>query len=140
MEFWQGASAVCVNDQRQLLMVKQGTPEEVKTWALPGGGKNKDETIEECCVREVWEETGYIARAIRELHVKHTQIEPFRVQVHYILIEIVGGNINIQDPDDLIERVEWIDVSTLRDLSLSYEEDRKGLVSFLKSGGNIVAE
>ena len=30
------------------------------TWMIPGGGVEENESLEECCIREVQEETGYI--------------------------------------------------------------------------------
>ncbi|MNI15412.1 hypothetical protein D3C73_687090 [compost metagenome] len=41
MNRWVGAAAICVNSDRQLLMVLQGKPEEEKRWSVPSGGKNK---------------------------------------------------------------------------------------------------
>ena len=34
-------------------------------WMIPGGGMEKPESREECCIRELAEETGYIVRPIR---------------------------------------------------------------------------
>lgn len=51
-------------------MVLQGRPDEDRRWSVPSGGIEGHETPEECCVREVREETGYDAEVIRELGVK----------------------------------------------------------------------
>ncbi len=67
---WTGSAAVCMNDKRELLMVLQGKPEEEKRWSIPSGGRLDQETYEECCIREVWEETGYRIRVIRHLFIK----------------------------------------------------------------------
>lgn len=56
IEKWIGATGICVNSDRQLLMVLQGKPEEEKRWSVPSGGKEKGETLEQCCIREVYEE------------------------------------------------------------------------------------
>ena len=53
MQQWFGSSGVCINEHGQLLMVLQGKPEEKKTWSIPSGGKEYDETYEECCIREI---------------------------------------------------------------------------------------
>ncbi|CEG26249.1 MutT/nudix family protein [Bacillus sp. B-jedd] len=70
MQNWFGAAGVCINEEGQLLMVLQGTPEEEKTWSIPSGTKEENETFEECCIREVEEETGYKVEIIQKLQVK----------------------------------------------------------------------
>lgn len=49
-----GAVAVIIHDGQVLLIRRNDLP----VWALPGGGLDKGETIEACCLREVQEETG----------------------------------------------------------------------------------
>lgn len=41
-----------------LLLVERGADPEKGHWALPGGFLNMDETVEQCCRRELEEETG----------------------------------------------------------------------------------
>ncbi|WP_343327792.1 NUDIX hydrolase [Lentibacillus saliphilus] len=91
MKKWFGSAAVCVNDKQELLMVKQGTPDEDKCWSIPSGGKEADETFEECCIREVKEETGYDVHIIRPLFTKTGTQEGFTVVVQYFEVAIHGG-------------------------------------------------
>ncbi|GIN87698.1 DNA mismatch repair protein MutT [Heyndrickxia sporothermodurans] len=123
MSQWIGAAGVCVNEQDELLMVLQGKPEEVKTWSVPSGGLESGETIEECCIREVYEETGYQTEIVEKLYVKNTVIDNFDVQVHYFLLRIIGGEATIQDPDQLIHQIAWIPKEQLTHLELTYRED-----------------
>lgn len=88
MDKWYGSAAVCINAQSQLLMVLQGKPDEKKTWSIPSGGVEKRETFEECCLRELKEETGDKGEIIRKIKVKNGRYEDIGVtfEVHYFLI------------------------------------------------------
>ena len=57
-----GSRAVVVRDGMILLS------HEVNSgwWLVPGGGEEKGETPEECCVREVEEETGLIVKPLQQ--------------------------------------------------------------------------
>lgn len=128
MKKWKGAAGVCINDNGELLMVKQGKPEEPKTWSVPSGGLEDGETLEECCVREVREETGYQAEVIEKLFVKKTELEGYDVEVHYFIIRLIGGKSVIQDPDGLIHAIEWVSYESINKYELSFPED----LEFLK--------
>lgn len=131
MEKWIGTAGVCVSNNR-ILMVLQGTMDEPKRWSVPSGGLEVGETLEECCVREVKEETGYDAEIERFLYKKEGEDR----EVHYFQLQIIGGKPTIQDPDELIYAVDWKSLEDLKELSLSFEEDRRWLIDFVKQSEN----
>lgn len=62
--------------QLQLLLVERGADPEKGKWALPGGFMNMDETVEECCRRELWEETD-----IRSVKTTEGLMTPYMKQI-----------------------------------------------------------
>ncbi|WP_368901801.1 NUDIX hydrolase [Oceanobacillus oncorhynchi] len=127
---WFGSAGVCINENGELLMVLQGKPEEEKTWSVPSGGQERNETFEECCIREIKEETGYIVEVIDELKVKKGIYEKINIsfEVHYFFVKIVGGKRKIQDPDHLIYDIAWKNIDELQELRLTFPEDRNFLL------------
>ncbi|MBM7585659.1 aminoglycoside 6'-N-acetyltransferase [Bacillus pakistanensis] len=126
MEKWLGAAGVCVKDKK-VLMVLQGTKEEPKCWSVPSGGMEKGETYEECCIREIKEETGYDVEIIKPLFQKES---PYG-EVHYFEAKVTGGSPIIQDPDNLIYDIDWKSESEIEELTLTYEEDRDFLIKII---------
>lgn len=51
------AFRVCHENQMQLLLIRRGGHPYKDMWALPGGFLEKGETVEECALREMQEET-----------------------------------------------------------------------------------
>jgi ADP-ribose pyrophosphatase YjhB (NUDIX family) len=129
---WIGSAGICVNEKNEMLMVLQGQPHEKKVWSIPSGGKELNETYEECCIREINEETGYEVKIVKPLFVKEGDLYGFDVIVHYFEVEVVGGECKIQDPDGLIYDVSWKSFNELKELDLSFPEDREYLMSFLQ--------
>jgi 8-oxo-dGTP diphosphatase len=134
---WEGASCMCLMEGK-LLMVLQGKPEEEKRWSVPSGGLEKDETIEECCIREVWEETGYVVKIKEKLHIKEGISFGILFKVQYFLAEIITGSPIIQDPDGLIYDIRWVSFEELKLLTLSFPEDRELLMSYLSPASEIL--
>lgn len=129
---WFGAAGICLNDKNEILMVKQGKPEEKKVWSVPSGEKEADESFEACCVREIKEETGFDVDIIKSFFVKEEIIDEYEVQVHYFQVMAYAGSPKIQDPDNLIYEVSWKSYHEIKDLELSYPGDRKLLLDFIK--------
>jgi ADP-ribose pyrophosphatase YjhB (NUDIX family) len=131
---WFGSSGLCINDKGQLLMVLQGKPEEKKLWSIPSGGKEDDESFEQCCIREMEEETGYLTEIVEEVKVKRVIYEKRNItaEVHYYTVSIVGGERNIRDPDDLIYDIAWKGLEELKTLKLTYPEDRDFLIQYIR--------
>lgn len=138
MSIWKGAAAICVNENKQLLMVLQGRPEEEKRWSVPSGGAIDDETFEACCAREVWEETGYKVKVGSCLQEKSGVISETLYTVKYFEAEIVGGKPSIHDPDNLIYDIQWKAAREIEELPLSFPEDRKFLIEYLTMGDSLI--
>ncbi|WP_231687655.1 NUDIX domain-containing protein [Bacillus sp. CHD6a] len=68
-------------------------------WSVPSGGIEIGETPEECCIREVKEETGYEVRIIERLFIKESVIKGINVNTHYFNVEKIGESEGINDPD-----------------------------------------
>ncbi|TFE00878.1 NUDIX hydrolase [Jeotgalibacillus sp. R-1-5s-1] len=132
MKIWQGAAGVCVNGKNELLMVLQAAPGEDQKWTIPSGGKEKMETFEECCVREIFEETGYTTKIQSFLHTKETTLDDIDVLVHYYTVKCTGGSAVIQDPDELIYDIAWKSADEIVQLSLAFPEDREFYLQMLQ--------
>ena len=134
MKEWFGSSGLCFNDNGQLLMVLQGKPEEKKLWSIPSGGKEVDESFEECCLREMEEETGYLTEIVEEVKVKRVIYDTRNItaEVRYYIVRIVGGERAIQDPDGLIYDIAWKGLEELKTLKLTYPEDRDFLIQYIR--------
>lgn len=110
-------------------MVK-GTAEE-ELWSIPSGGLEADESLEECCAREVWEETGYRIDVVRELMIKKARYGEWDAEVHYFEVKLVGGFMKIQDPDGLIVDIAWKSKMEIDEIQLQYPEDRALILDLL---------
>ncbi|WP_227396191.1 NUDIX hydrolase [Jeotgalibacillus aurantiacus] len=132
MKSWQGAAGVCVNEKNELLMVLQAAPGEDKKWTVPSGGKELTETFEECCVREIFEETGYTTKIQSFLHTKETRFDDVDVLVHYYTVKCTGGSAVIQDPDELIYDIAWKSAGEIGQLTLAFPEDREFYLQMLQ--------
>ncbi|EFI66566.1 NUDIX hydrolase [Lysinibacillus sp. HST-98] len=125
---WLGAAAICLNESNQLLMVLQGTVDEEKTWTVPSGGKEATEDFKTCCIREVYEETGYTVDIIKEIYYKDNEV----VEVRYFQTILTGGQMMIHDPDELIYDIAWKSKEEVALLPLTFPEDRVFLLSLFK--------
>ncbi|MGB3100622.1 MAG: NUDIX hydrolase [Psychrobacillus psychrotolerans] len=122
---WKGAAGICVNEQNEVLMVLQAAPGEEKKWTVPSGTLEEDETIEECCIREFVEETGFVVKTLDKIHNKNGVISEHGISysVEYFLVEIISGEITMQDPDEFIHDIAWKSLEEIQTLDLAYPED-----------------
>ena len=118
---WNGASAIVIKDNNVLMVRTKNST----SWSVPSGEVENGETTEETCLREILEETGYVARIIKELHTKKTIIQDYKVTTQYYLCEITGGEILYHDPDEDIEEISWKNRSEISTLLHTYPEDKE---------------
>ncbi len=60
------ARAVLIDPQGRVLLIRRG---DNGMWALPAGGMEPGESVTDCMVREVWEETGLTAKSYQPFAV-----------------------------------------------------------------------
>jgi len=130
MKSWAGSAGICINEQMEVLMVKCFDSEQ---WAIPSGGIEEGETPEECCIREVKEETGYDVKIIKQLMVKETVIQGIQVKTYYYRVDKIGERSGVNDPDNLIAEVAWKSIIDIKMLEHAYPEDVELLLEQLDS-------
>ena len=57
--------SVLVAENNKVLLIKRGKNPYKGYWSLPGGGQEIGETLQECAIRELFEETNLVANTIR---------------------------------------------------------------------------
>jgi ADP-ribose pyrophosphatase YjhB (NUDIX family) len=60
------ARAVLIDGEGRILLIRRS---DNGMWALPAGGMEPGESVTECMIREVWEETGLTAKSYRPFAV-----------------------------------------------------------------------
>lgn len=89
-------------------------------WAYPKGKLDAGETLIECALREVHEETGYTCTAGAYLgETEFTMPSGITKVVAYWAMEVVDGSF---EPNDEIDEIAWVPVAELP-VRLSYEVD-----------------
>ncbi len=103
-----GCSAVIFNDTRDKVLLTRRADNGL--WCLPGGAVDPGETVEEACIREIWEETGLRARIVRLVGVysdpNKLVVYPDGKKVQIVAIsfeaQITGGEAGLSN-----ETTEW---------------------------------
>lgn len=62
-----GCSAVIFDAARERILLTRRT--DNGQWCLPGGAMDAGESLEEACIREVWEETGLRVKVKRNMGI-----------------------------------------------------------------------
>lgn len=132
---WKGAAGICINEQKNVLMVLQAAPGEDKKWTVPSGTLEEGETLEECCIREFREETGFTVKLVHKVHTKSGILSKHGISyyVDYFLVEILSGEITFQDPDEFIHEIAWKSLEEIKALDLAYPEDIHIIENVLKN-------
>ncbi|MBR4164433.1 MAG: NUDIX domain-containing protein [Solobacterium sp.] len=80
---WKYTRTACrgIIIQNNNILLVHGTNADL--WMIPGGGMEQDETEEECCKREVAEETGFLIQVFTPLLTIEEYYEDWRYITHY---------------------------------------------------------
>jgi 8-oxo-dGTP pyrophosphatase MutT (NUDIX family) len=98
-----GSCAVIFDEQREKVLLTRRSDNGL--WCLPGGKMEPGESIEECCRREVMEETGLVVEPNRLIGVYSNRdqlvIYPDGAQVQFVILSfeaaIMGGTLGLSN-------------------------------------------
>lgn len=120
------ATIAAVFHESRILLVRRANPPDAGRWGFPGGKIEDGEAIETAAVRELLEETGVHAEALRVF----TAVDAFdydesdRLRQHFILIAVLckwKSGEAVADDDALEAR--WFHLDELDDASLALSLD-----------------
>lgn len=132
------AAAVALIDDDKLLMLKR---KDNKKWTLPGGTLDFGESLTECAVREVMEETG-LDISIKDVVGTYTdgdiriEYSDGEVRQEFTIVylgEIAGGSVVL---DDESSEYKWIKLEEVQNLEMAESQKRRisDLKSYLETG------
>lgn len=115
-----GCSGLVIDNGKLLV-----SREEVSDyWMLPGGGLETNETLLQCCAREVVEETGYLVEPITEFLTINEYYEEYRYISHYFICKVVGKDKqNLTQTERMRGLVpRWVDIPFFLDIISKHQE------------------
>lgn len=105
------------------------------TYMIPGGGLEGNETPEECCAREMREETGYIVKPARCFLTMNEYYEEYKYISHYFLCDIIGEAETALTAGEIARGLipEWTDLNDMLEIYSKHDdfaasdEEKRGL-------------
>ncbi|HEX5848842.1 MAG TPA: NUDIX hydrolase [Rubrobacter sp.] len=141
MDFGVRVAAV-VERGGELLLVRHEKPGRDAYWVLPGGRLEPGETIPECAVRELEEETGLAASFSGVLYVgeflregRHTIDVVARVTLEGDDEAVLGSDPEVApDAEPTLREVRWVSVDELRGIELLPDSVKRRLLTDAEAG------
>ena len=117
------ATGILIENEKILLVEQKVTESQERSWSLPGGGLEFGETIKDCLIRELFEETG-LEVSISELIYICDRIQDGRHVVHLTFaLQRTGGSLSVGlEPEkdaNPIKDVQMVPLSQLSDFGFS---------------------
>jgi mutator protein MutT len=136
------AAGALIEDGRILLLRQRVSRSSRRSWSLPGGKLDSGETVADCLVREMREETGLDVRVGRLLYVAD-RFHDNRHLVHLTFeVSRAGGELGpapgVQDTNP-IEAVEFVPLNELVDRGFREAFQRLAQDGFPSAGSYVGA-
>ena len=108
-------------DELKVLLIQRGNEPYKGKWAFPGGFMEMDETLEECALRELKEETSLQPEKIEQLHAFSSVNRDPRERVITVAFYTVVKLAEVRGGDDAGD-ARWFPVTQVPPLAFDHEE------------------
>ena len=134
-----GARIIVENEEGQILMIRR---RDNGNWGIPAGGLEEKETIRECIIREVKEETGLDILDLQVIGIasnpnRETVQYPNQDVVQYFNIEFYSnqftGEIAVLDEEEVLS-AQFVDKEMIAQLPENERHTFESLTYFKKYG------
>ena len=106
----------------KVLLIKRGAEPFKGCWAFPGGFLNMDETIEQCAIRELQEETGMEVPFILHVGVySKVDRDPRGRTITVAYLAIIDAPAEVSGQDDAA-KAQWFPIDALPSLAFDHED------------------
>lgn len=98
-----------IEDEENIALVLNNWPIG-QVWSLPGGRLEEGEALQDCCVREVQEETGLLVAPVELAFVidAHNQVHNAQFLCHVFSCRVVTGALRTPRNDEFVMDVKWV--------------------------------
>lgn len=109
---------VVLNEKGEVLVVRRAVEETVKEgkilkWVFPGGRQRTGESRAECVTREVFAETGYKIKPLKEISLRVHPDLPILAVYHLCQLEEIQQIQPPSEPEEIAE-VKWVKPEELK--------------------------
>ena len=128
-----GSTVLVFNNKNELLLNLRSDSND---WGIPGGGKEINETLEECAIRELKEETNLDTSDLelvtvlsgKDYYYKYPNDDEVECVITLYQVKNYSGNLNINDGES--KRLEFFSLDNLPEL----ESRAKAIIDKIKNG------
>ena len=128
-----GATILVFNDKHELLLNLRS---DTNDWGIPGGGKELNESLEECAIRELKEETNLDTDDLelvtvlsgKEYYFKYPNNDEVDCVITLYQVKNYNGDLNINDGES--KKLEFFSLDNLPKL----ESRAEAIINKIKNG------
>lgn len=121
-------------DRKEILLIRRKNDPYKGCWAFPGGFLNMDETLEQCALRELQEETSLVLADIHPVGTYSTVDRDPRGRVittaYYTLVD---KNTVAPHADDDAAEIGWFSLDSLPPLAFDHDKILADAIILVKS-------
>jgi len=116
----EACRGIVIKDGRILLTYEVNTDQ----WFIPGGGLEDCESTQECCVRELAEETGCVVKVNKQYLTINEHYDEWLFVSHYYICDYVGDTERTLTEREIEEGLEprWISLEEAIEIFSKYRD------------------